>query len=781
MLERPKKGRIYTFYSYKGGVGRSMTLANIAALMTKLDEKVLIVDWDLEAPGLELFFNSEAARLKGSHTRTPGVVDLLYAKAERKTMDWHTCLLEANILGKSLSIISAGERNHDYQSKVQHIDWDELFEEHDIGNYIDELRNQWTREYDFVLIDSRTGITDIGDICTVLLPDVLVLLFVSNYQNIFGIKNVMERATKAHKNLPVNRSRLIGVPVPCRDEVYNEYDRSQEWKEIFAEELGVYYNDWLPRGISPRDALNKLFIPYVANWSFGERLPVVENENEIQNPTSLSAAYSRLAKLLTSGLDWNEMAAFSDPHELSQARIHALDAKAEAEQANRKTRRLIRWGSAAMLAVISISLLFTLYYVLPAGAEKRSREAWQTITQAQGQRATAGRIEALEYLSKEAISLAGVDISKAYLQGLNVENADLSDANVVDTNLTGANLAGADLTNANLARADLAGAYLAGADLSGADLSGADLTNIMDWQNIKSLKGANIYGVKNAPDGFEEWAGAIEQGAVSAESQEAWWDSTSLSTKVSDAQNRLEQGMELASARKFNMDEPGVSDPAKESHRYYGLAVGTVNEAIREGAADLKRDGLYGTALTIKAQALWGLGDTVSSKEAADELIALAGQNSTTTKIWPRDLGICKSLLVLFKVYPLADQARAFEAQRPNERSTETIDRIKANADQIQADLDRIVNDPALKGHPFQLFLAEARCEMAYVLEQASAATADFDDDVRKEYYKRYNDYRIQVLKNVQDVVAANGLSPGFQPLASQMHDYYSRILVPLP
>ena len=46
-------GIIYTFYSFKGGVGRTMALANVAALLAKWGYSVLVVDWDLEAPGLE--------------------------------------------------------------------------------------------------------------------------------------------------------------------------------------------------------------------------------------------------------------------------------------------------------------------------------------------------------------------------------------------------------------------------------------------------------------------------------------------------------------------------------------------------------------------------------------------------------------------------------------------------------------------------------------------------------------------------------------------------------
>ena len=47
---------IYTFYSYKGGVGRSMAMANVAECFCQQGLDVLMIDWDLEAPGLESFF-----------------------------------------------------------------------------------------------------------------------------------------------------------------------------------------------------------------------------------------------------------------------------------------------------------------------------------------------------------------------------------------------------------------------------------------------------------------------------------------------------------------------------------------------------------------------------------------------------------------------------------------------------------------------------------------------------------------------------------------------------
>jgi|GEM_PF-1072307 len=252
--------------------------------------------------------------------------------------------------------------------------------------------------------------------------------------------------------------------------------------------------------------------------------------------------------------------------------------------------------------------------------------------------------------------------------------------------------------------------------------------------------------------------------------------------QVRDAQDSFSQGAALDLARKFNIeDTPGVSDPTQDSHRYYTLALGTVNEAIRDGAKDLKKDGIYGVALTIKALALWRLGDTTSSKKVADDVVLLAGKNEPQNKVWPRDLGICKSLPVLFKIDALADQAKAFAAQSPRDRTTDTIDMILANAKQTEDDLAKLAGDAVLKGHPFQFYLAGARCEIANVLQEAAAATAVFPDDGAQKYYKKYNDYRQQALADLKKVPATHDLGKGFQDRADQMHTYYSGVLKELP
>src|SRR5258708_5542744 len=66
-------GRVVTFYSYKGGTGRTMAVANVAWILASNGCKVLTIDWDLEAPGLHRYFQPflEDPELAS----TPGMMD----------------------------------------------------------------------------------------------------------------------------------------------------------------------------------------------------------------------------------------------------------------------------------------------------------------------------------------------------------------------------------------------------------------------------------------------------------------------------------------------------------------------------------------------------------------------------------------------------------------------------------------------------------------------------------------------------------------------------------
>src|SRR5205085_770732 len=78
---------ICSFYSFKGGVGRSMALANVAELLYNQGLRVLMIDFDLEAPGLERFFEiSEALHSPDEIMGARGIVDMLLSYKDLRSL-----------------------------------------------------------------------------------------------------------------------------------------------------------------------------------------------------------------------------------------------------------------------------------------------------------------------------------------------------------------------------------------------------------------------------------------------------------------------------------------------------------------------------------------------------------------------------------------------------------------------------------------------------------------------------------------------------------------------
>src|SRR5689334_5992423 len=104
--------RTITFYSYKGGVGRTLALANVARYLASFGQKVFALDLDLEAPGLHYKLASpvQQRELRG------GVVDVLHAVVTRAPREGAPESLDAYVVriehmtdtGGSIHLMPAG-------------------------------------------------------------------------------------------------------------------------------------------------------------------------------------------------------------------------------------------------------------------------------------------------------------------------------------------------------------------------------------------------------------------------------------------------------------------------------------------------------------------------------------------------------------------------------------------------------------------------------------------------------------------------------------------------
>ena len=186
-------------------------------------------------------------------------------------------------------------------------------------------------------------------------------------------------------------------------------------------------------------------------------------------------------------------------------------------------------------------LIAVIFYFSESGdrVKQRHYQAWQVVNTSQGKGGSGGRIEALQELNADGVALVGVDVSGAFLQGVRLEKArllranlssadvrdgkfpaaDLTYANLQWTNFQRSNLSQVSFQGANMDDCDLTGADLTGADLSGTSLADAELSHAdlraVRWEQIANVKNANLFGVKNAPQGFEEWA--MKHGAKAVE------------------------------------------------------------------------------------------------------------------------------------------------------------------------------------------------------------------------------------------------------------------------
>ena len=275
-----------------------MAVANIAVLLVRSGLKVLAVDWDLEAPGLDRYFRGYEIR---SGSERNGLLELLIETSTHpeQNPDWRRYVSHIDLdEDQRLSILTSGRQDENYASKVLALNWNSFFKDSDGGKFIESLREDWLKEFDVTLIDSRTGITDSGGVCTIQLPDILVPVFTTNEQSLKGAKDIALRAQSARQKLAYDRMPLLVFPLPSRFDSRTQYEEAKQWLKTFADELGHFYGDWLPTPYSPLQIIEKTKLPYIAYFSFGEKLPVVTEGTS--DPEGLGYAYRAAATLIGS-------------------------------------------------------------------------------------------------------------------------------------------------------------------------------------------------------------------------------------------------------------------------------------------------------------------------------------------------------------------------------------------------------------------------------------------------------------------------------------------------
>ncbi len=215
-----------TFYSYKGGVGRTLALANIAVYVSRFGQNVCLVDFDLEAPGLLYKFPEYFSTSPQS-----GLVDYIheFTAGGNIPASLGEYILTADGLPESqgfIKMIPAGNiHSAQYWKKLASIDWHDLFysEKGEGVPFFLEFKEKIREEInpDFLLFDSRTGITEMSGICTTLLPDQVVFFITHNPENKDGSRQILrgiQKAKRLKKQDPIKvHFVLTRIPFPGED------------------------------------------------------------------------------------------------------------------------------------------------------------------------------------------------------------------------------------------------------------------------------------------------------------------------------------------------------------------------------------------------------------------------------------------------------------------------------------------------------------------------------------------------------------------------------------
>jgi len=346
---------IYTFYSYKGGVGRSMAVANIGAWLSELGLRVVLVDFDLEAPGLESYFASlgtdvervsdsiglidvlesykrmlpnlelpaflaksgetstsiideappivEGSQVRsravpGEHLRRDvhGIVEVLDAALPPLRHALHPLRATERGDGGALWLLPAGLRSGDrfkrYAESVQRFGWGDFYARYHGEAYFEWFRGQLTdpAHFDVVLVDSRTGVTEMGGVCTRQLADVVVCLAAPNLQNVEGVARMVESMLR--DDVLQRRGRdLQVVMVPARVDNFNTH-----FKNMFEREFATHLARYTPTAFTAIGSdFWRLRIPYISDYAYRERLAFDDPEAD----RDLKEAFKNLAAHLS--------------------------------------------------------------------------------------------------------------------------------------------------------------------------------------------------------------------------------------------------------------------------------------------------------------------------------------------------------------------------------------------------------------------------------------------------------------------------------------------------
>jgi len=236
---------VTTFYSLRGGVGRSTALAYSARILAARRRKVVCVDMDLEAPALPVLLGCES-----EVEDNQGVVDLLIALDQGLTPDFAQHLLPVTS-AENLFVVPAGRVSAGYARNLRFVNPSAWYREqrNPLRLLLNGLRNNLPFAPDVILLDARTGMTDLSGPLLFDLADIAIVVFFPHPQAQRGTEllarsllNTISSRELSEQRPVAPELRFLVSPVPTtksREVIHRYQRRPLEWIDEWLEEINV--------------------------------------------------------------------------------------------------------------------------------------------------------------------------------------------------------------------------------------------------------------------------------------------------------------------------------------------------------------------------------------------------------------------------------------------------------------------------------------------------------------------------------------------------------------
>jgi hypothetical protein len=293
---------ILVFYSFKGGVGRSTALASFALQRARRGERVAVIDFDLDAPGV----GSLLAADESGTTASWGVLDYLLERpsGEVDLPDYYHALRREPVTGTGeIIVVPAGRMDSEYLSKLARVDLELPLQDagpHPLVLLLSELRDAVQPAW--VLLDARTGLSEPAGLLLGGLAHLHVLFGTASEQSWQGLRLVLDRlgASRVRAGRPQAECLLVHAMVP-RDATVSPMARAAFSDRARDEFTETYYAE------DPEDPEDDRF------WYVRD----AENDDAPHVPIALSydpklAHFRRIDDVVTELADSPEYSALAD-------------------------------------------------------------------------------------------------------------------------------------------------------------------------------------------------------------------------------------------------------------------------------------------------------------------------------------------------------------------------------------------------------------------------------------------------------------------------------------